>query len=364
MKAFRHLFLAHLREFLRDRMALFWTFAFVLFFALIFGLVVGQTWTPAARVVVVTDAGGDVTRRLIAELRRLDSFDVVEASRPDGDRLWRAGQVHAVVSVQDQADVTLANGHAASVQVVYDAEDRPSKGVLAVVGAALARVEGGALSQPGRLRLTATNQARTSLRAVDLFIPGVLTMLLMQLGLFGASMPMISLRVQGVLRRLQATPLPRLVMIAAPIAVRLVIVALQLLVIAGVAVFVFGVTLGGGSRVSAVAIAALGAAAFIGIGLLIATTARTVEGGNVLASALQVPMVFLSGILFPIESAPAFLRPVMSIWPSTHLGDALRQTMIGAPPVYGLLVNTLVLTAWLLVAGGLAIRGLSLEWGK
>jgi ABC-2 type transport system permease protein len=148
------------------------------------------------------------------------------------------------------------------------------------------------------------------------------------------------------------------------IAVRLVIVALQLLVIAGVAVFVFGVTLGGGSRLSAVAIAALGAAAFIGIGLLIATTARTVEAGNVLASALQVPMVFLSGILFPIESAPAFLRPVMSIWPSTHLGDALRQTMIGAPPVYGLLVNTLVLTAWLLVAGGLAVRGLSLEWGK
>ena len=76
---------------------------------------------PAIRVAVVTDAGGDVTQRLIAELRRLDSFDIVEASRRDGDHLWRAGQVHAVVSVQDQADVTLASGHAASVQVVYDA---------------------------------------------------------------------------------------------------------------------------------------------------------------------------------------------------------------------------------------------------
>ena len=44
MKAFRHLFLAHLRESSARSHGAFWTFAFVLFFALIFGLVVGQTW--------------------------------------------------------------------------------------------------------------------------------------------------------------------------------------------------------------------------------------------------------------------------------------------------------------------------------
>jgi ABC-2 type transport system permease protein len=188
-------------------------------------------------------------------------------------------------------------------------------------------------------------------------------MLLVQFGLFGASMPMISLRVQGVLRRLRATPLPRSAMLAAPITVRLVIVALQMIVIGAVARLVFGVTLEGGSRAAAAAIATLGTAVFMAIGLLIAGTARTVEAGQVLASALQVPMVFLSGILFPIESAPRFLRPAMSIWPSTHLADALRHTMIGAPPVYGLTTNALVLTAWLVVAGGLAMRALSLERG-
>jgi ABC-2 type transport system permease protein len=173
-------------------------------------------------------------------------------------------------------------------------------------------------------------------------------------------MPMISLRVQGVLRRLRATPLPPVVIVAAPIAVRLVIVALQMAVITAVARLVFGVRLER-TGVAAVAMAALGTASFIAVGLLIAATARTVESGNVLASALQVPMLFLSGILFPIEAAPAFLRPAMSIWPTTHLGDALRHTMVGALPVYGLTANTIVLAAWLLGAGALAVRAIALE---
>ena len=362
MNAFGHLFLAHMREFVRDRMALFWTFAFVLFFALIFGLVVEHTWETTTRVAVVSETGGAITRRLVTELRSLDVFDVVETSRSEGDILWRTRRVGALVTVPDETAGILADG-ASRVRVVYDATDRRSKALPAVLQAALARVEGSDAAPPERLGLAVISQERKSPRAIDLFIPGVLTMLLMQLGLFGTSMPMISLRVQGVLRRLRATPVPGFVMLAAPIAVRLVVVALQMILIGGVARIVFGVHVGMRTGLGAAAIATLGTAAFIAIGLLIAATARTIEAGNVLASTLQVPMVFCSGILFPIDSAPAFLRPAMSIWPSTHLGDALRQIMIDSPPVYGLATNTLVLAVWLLVAGGLAARALSLEPG-
>jgi len=359
MNAFGHLFLAHTREFVRDRMALFWTFAFVVFFALMFGLAVGYSWEPAIRVAVVSDNGGAIARRLVAELRRIDVFDVVEASPSDGDTLWQNGSVQALVAVTDEAAAATERGVAAPISITYDAADRRLRALTPVVNAALSRAIG-TPDEGSRLVSSAIARRRPGPRAVDLFVPGVLTMLLMQLGLFGASMPMISLRVQGVLRRLRATPLPPLVIVAAPIAVRLVIVALQMAVITAVARLVFGVTLQR-TGVAAVGMAALGTASFIAVGLLIAATARTVESGNVLASALQVPMLFLSGILFPIDAAPAFLRPAMSIWPTTHLGDALRQTMVGAQPVYGLTANTMVLAAWLFGAGALAVRAIAVE---
>ncbi len=359
--AFAQLFLGHLREFLRDRMALFWTFAFVLFFALIFGLVVGQSWEPVRAVGVAAEGGGVIPRRLVEELKRLEAFDVLEVSRNEGEALWRAGRIEALIIVPQGVDEAVSLRRPASIAVRYDRGRRSSRTLVAVVEAALRRAEAPDGAASALLTLAPLNSGQQRLRPIDLFVPGVLTMLLMQLGLFGASMPMVSLRVQGVLRRLRATPLPGVVMLAAPIAVRLVIVALQMVVICLIAWGVFGVRMAGGSGVQAAAMAVLGAAAFIAIGLLIAGIARTLESANVLASALQVPMVFLSGILFPIDAAPAFLRPVMSVWPSTHLGDALGQLMIGAPAAYGLGVNAAVLTAWLVIAGGLAVRTLSLD---
>jgi ABC-2 type transport system permease protein len=68
-------------------------------------------------------------------------------------------------------------------------------------------------------------------------------------------------------------------------------------------------------------------------------------------------MMFLSGIFWPIEFAPAWLRPVVNAMPLTYLGDALRQVMLeGSTKLFSLTLDAAVLSAWLLVSLLVAFR--------
>lgn len=71
---------------------------------------------------------------------------------------------------------------------------------------------------------------------------------------------------------------------------------------------------------------------------------------------VQFPMLFLSGIFFPIEIMPDFMRPIVEAIPLTYLGDAFRQIMVDATPLHSLATDVAVLAGWLVVCMLLAIR--------
>ncbi len=94
----------------------------------------------------------------------------------------------------------------------------------------------------------------------------------------------------------------------------------------------------------------LGAITFLALGYVIASYARTEESANALTSVVQFPLMFLSGIFFPIAFMPDWLQPVAALMPLTYLGDALRQTMVGGAAYAPLSVDALVLGGWLVVS--------------
>ena len=104
----------------------------------------------------------------------------------------------------------------------------------------------------------------------------------------------------------------------------------------------------------------LGALAFTSIGYVIASFARTEEAANGITSVVQFPLMFLSGIFFPLEIMPDWLRSIATLMPLTYLGDALRQVMVGGAPFVPLGVDVLILGAWLAVC--LVISGRFFRW--
>ena len=73
----------------------------------------------------------------------------------------------------------------------------------------------------------------------------------------------------------------------------------------------------------------LGAVSFLALGYVLASFTKTEEAANGMTQVVQFPMMFLSGVFFPIEAMPQFLQSIARLIPLTYLADALRQVMVG-----------------------------------
>jgi ABC-2 type transport system permease protein len=190
---------------------------------------------------------------------------------------------------------------------------------------------------------------------MDFFVPGVVAMSLMQLGIFG-SLTMVSLRERQILKRLGATPLPRRTLVLSQATMRLLIAVVQTFIILTVGRVAFDVQVGD-QFVLMLAFILLGGLSFVAMGYVVASFARTEAAGTAIVQVIQFPMMFLSGIFWPIEFAPDWLEPVIKLMPLTYLGDALRQVMVeGSSKLFSLPLDAAVLTGWLVVSLAIAFR--------
>ncbi len=133
------------------------------------------------------------------------------------------------------------------------------------------------------------------------------------------------------------------------------IAAAQTTLIIGIGMAVLGVQIVG-SWPAIIGFIVLGALAFTALGYVLASFARTEEAATGLTQIVQLPMMFLSGIFFPLEVMPEWLRGVATAMPLTYLGDALRQTMVGGTPFAPLPLDALVLVGWLVVSFAVSAR--------
>ena len=180
-----------------------------------------------------------------------------------------------------------------------------------------------------------------NLNFISYFVPSMLGLSVMQVGIF-AAIPLVADREKLILKRLAATPLRRWQLVGSNVLMRLLIALVQAVIIVGVGVALFGVEIVG-SLLLAGAFIALGAMAFLALGYVIATFAKTEEAANGMTSVVQFPMMFLSGTFFPIEQMPDFLQTIARLIPLTYLADALRQVMVGGAAFAPLYVCAAVL---------------------
>jgi ABC-2 type transport system permease protein len=88
----------------------------------------------------------------------------------------------------------------------------------------------------------------------------------------------------------------------------------------------------------------------------VAARVKTVEGATPIVNLISFPMLFLSGVFFPVDMMPNFIRPVVTALPLTYLADTFRQVMTGATPLHSILIDSLVLFGWMIVCIALTVR--------
>jgi ABC-type polysaccharide/polyol phosphate export permease len=99
----------------------------------------------------------------------------------------------------------------------------------------------------------------------------------------------------------------------------------------------------------------LGAVTFAGLGLLVASRARTLESVSGLMNLVMLPMWLLSGIFFSSERFPEAARPYIKALPLTPLNDAFRAVMLEGASLTGLGLELTILGGYAVVSFALAL---------
>jgi ABC-2 type transport system permease protein len=355
MRAFSKLLVSDLKQFLRDRTALFFTFAFPILFIFIFGWVFSGTGNVSYDIGLVKNESSPTGESISQMLLNIPIFETSEGKLEEKLEELKEGDLRAVVVIPSDIDISIGNGQTVEIKVYYDpAQTTSAQIILPVLRQAIDEVNRLLTEQPLLLQLSEESIQAQDLRDIDYLVPGILAMSILFLGLFG-SLVLVERREKKILKRFGATPLNRSTMVFSQIAYRLILALIQTLIIIGIAYLVFNVQMVGNWFIL-LSLVSLGTLTFISIGYFVVARAKTTEGAIPIIQIIQFPMLFLSGIFFPVDFMPDFMRPIIAIIPLTYLGDAFRQVMVDATPLYPLSLDITVLGIWLVLCMILAVK--------
>jgi ABC-type multidrug transport system permease subunit len=352
------LFLARLREFLREPEALFWVYGFPLIMAI--GLGIAFTSREPVPPVVDLELSGPPSAEVAKLIEQLGADGIkIEGHGPEEClQRYRTGKTGLYLA---------ANGD----DIAYHYDPAREESVLAryrvetVVQRWKAGIEPAGSNQVGSEKEWRAPKAawRTSEiltrepgnRYIDFLLPGLMGMNLMGGGLWGVGFVIVDMRVRKLLKRLLATPMHRWQFLLSILGARLVFMFPDMVLLLLVGRYLFGVPILGNLGVLFLVIL-VGGVAFAGIGLLISSRAEKTETVSGLMNLVMLPMWLVSGIFFSSKRFPEVAQPFIQALPLTQLNDALREVMLEGAAFNQVAWRLVVLGAWAIICFMLALK--------
>jgi ABC-2 type transport system permease protein len=346
-----------LRAYARDRTALFFGFLFPLLFMLLFG-VLNFGGSVRVNLGLVDEAKSDQSASFIATLGRIETLRTTSGERASQLAKLTAGDLDLVLVIPGDFRIAPATpGSSVPTLALYRNSARPEQSAVgvAILSSVIDQLSFAVTQTAPVVKLTSEEVTGRNLKYVDFLTPGILGMTIMQLGISSVAFAFVAERSRGVIRRIMATPIPRRNYIAAHVLQRLILAVVQVLILLGVAVLLFKVTVVGGLG-ALLLVAILGAVVFLCLGFAVTGLLTTENQAAVATQIVTLPQLFLSGVFFSRDAVPAFLKPIADYLPLTFLNDSLRAiatTGASLGDVSGQIAGLLV---WAVVSFVLAYR--------
>src|SRR5215213_6310062 len=329
--------LMRVREFLREKEAVFWVFIFPVLMTFALGIAFRNTGADKTLVAIEADAKANETASILS---RSSEVMATVLSPDEAAQALRSGKVSIVVkpvndSFEYRFDPTRPESRAARL-LVDDVLQR-GKGRADLVNVAEARI-----TEPGA-------------RYVDFLVPGLIGMNMMGSGLWGLGFTVVIARSRKILKRFAATPMRRSHYLLSFMLSRLAFLVLEVAAVIIFASLAFGFTVRG-SWLSVALITVLGGFTFSGVGLLVAARPTTIEGVSGLMNFIMLPMWLLSGTFFSSERFPQVLQPFIQALPLTALNNVLRALMNEGATLSSNWMPLAILLAWCVVSFVAALK--------
>ncbi|MEV7416679.1 ABC transporter permease [Streptomyces sp. NPDC089919] len=185
---------------------------------------------------------------------------------------------------------------------------------------------------------------------------GVLSWGVANAAVFGIGFTLMQWRADDILRMIRMSPTPLSSVIASRYVLALGVGLVQSVLFVGVAMLP-GFGLVPASRWPLLLpVLVLGMTTFLLLGVIIGSVADTAESVAGIANFLMLPMAFLSGSFFPLDSMPDWLQKVSLLLPLRYLNDAVSAALTGRGDLGDLGWGCVGLVAFAVVFGALAAR--------
>jgi ABC-2 type transport system permease protein len=306
-------------------------------------------------VVVVDEDRTPESRDLISRFEGSANFIFVgsEPSIRHVDAYLDEGRAWMALVIPAEYSERVRRGEPAVVQVLADGTDANSTNVA--LGYAANLVAGYATELAARYgRAPAVPLVRADVRvwfnpeleSRDFMIPGILALLLLVVTTNLSSMAIVREKELGTLEQLNVTPLARWELIVGKLLPYAALGMADVLLVVTVAVAWFEVPLRG-SLLLLLLMCGVYLLTTLGLGLLVSTISATQQQAMITATFFfLLPMVFLSGFVFPIENMPAAIQPVTYLIPLRYFLVILRGIFLKGVGLETFWPDALALFAW------------------
>lgn len=330
-------------QIVRDRRTMLITLFMPLVLLLLFGFAI-STEVNNVKIVVAVDRHTPATRQFMERLRVNSYFSFEGLAAPaEIDGLLRTGRVDAAVVIATDADGSQRH------QIIVDASN-PTIGRTAA--AYINGVIGSSVNSPVTIRTLYNPQMKSSYN----FVPGIMGMIFILICAIMTSVSIVREKESGTMDLLLVSPIrPRTIIfgkLTPYFAVSCIILAIMLLI----AYTVLDLPLSA-SVWSVIGVTLLYIILSLAIGLLVSTIAATQVNALIIsAMVFIIPVILLSGMIFPIENMPLPLQYLSAIIPARWYIEAMRSLMIQQLPLSYVAREIAILAAMTLVILTIAIK--------
>lgn len=344
---------AFTKRYFRDKVALFFTFLFPLIFLLIFGTIFSGGDGPNFDVALINNSSSEFSSNFVENLDGSDVFTIDQdvADRESAEEKLGRGELDAILVMPESfGEVSEAGVPSGELEVFYDQGDEQLSATLqAVLDSVFSSINSELVGQqPEPFTVNAQPIQTSDLSRLDYTVSGLIGFSILSLGIFSMSEGFTGDKKAGALRRMRVSPIKTWQLIVATginrVLVGIIAVALQI----AVALLFFDFTIRG-DIISLSLFTILSTTCLFGFGMAIAGWARDANQAAPLSNLVSFPMMFLSGVFFPVFLMPEWLQAITRFIPLTPVVDGLRFIMAEGQTIFDLGPQLAVIGAWTVI---------------
>lgn len=352
-KEFYHIF--------RDRRSLFILFGMPIAQILLFGFAITNEINNVD--IAILDHSKDAsTEEIINKISASKYFTVKQILTREADieTAFKKGKIKAVLNFEKNFSKNLIKEQKASIQIITDATDpNTANSITNYINAILQNYQqekNRAIVVEYQIIPQTRMVYNPELKSVFMFVPGVMTIILMLVSAMMTSISITREKELGTMEILLVSPLKPFQVIIGKVVPYIFLSVINAVVIVLLSIFIFKMPLQG-----SLILLALESVLFIitslALGILISTIAETQQSAMMISlMGLMLPVILLSGFIFPISSMPVPLQIISNIIPAKWFIIIIKGIMLKGVGMAFIWKETLILMGMTLFFIGLSVK--------